>query len=248
METKVTEVADEIFRISTFLPDYGLQLNQFLIRDEEPFLMHTGMKGVFEATLSGIATLIDPSRLRWIGFSHFESDECGALNEFLRIAPQAQAVTGLVGAMVNVNDFAIREARALENEEILKIGRRRIRYLATPHVPHAWDAGLFWEETDQTLFCSDLFFQSGNPDALVESDIVEAARSAIVETMDTPFGKDMPYCTDTESILNRLSQLKPRTLATMHGSSFRGDGSKAVMELTGVIKELLGKPMENSTP
>jgi flavorubredoxin len=146
---------------------------------------------MFPATLEGVASVLDPASLRWLGFSHFESDECGALNEWLRLAPRAQAVCSFVGAMVMVNDFADRPARSLKDEEVLAIGRRRLRFLSTPHVPHGWDAGLFFEETDRTLFCSDLFFHGGDPEPLTESDIVGRARVAILEgsgpDAETPF-------------------------------------------------------------
>ena len=146
MKSKITEVARDTFRISTFNPDYGIQINQYLIRDDEPFLMHTAFKKMFPVTLEGIATVIDPATLRWVGFSHFESDECGALNEWLRIAPRAQAACSFVGATVMVNDFADRPARALADDETLAIGRHRLRFLSTPHVPHSWDAGVFFDD------------------------------------------------------------------------------------------------------
>jgi hypothetical protein len=145
MTTSVTEMCNDVYRISTCAPDYGIQFNQFLVTDDEPFLMHTGFKKMFAGTRDAVAAVLDPARLRWIGFSHFESDECGALNEWLATAPQAQAVCSFVGATVSVNDFAIRPARALADDEVLPIGRRRLRFPATPHVPHGWDAGLFFE-------------------------------------------------------------------------------------------------------
>lgn len=240
MATTVTEIAPEVFRFSTLHPDYGIQFNQFLVRDDEPFLMHTGFRKMFPATLEGVASVLDPARLRWIGFSHFESDECGALNEWLRIAPRAQAVCSLVGAMVMVNDFADRPARPLQDEEVLAIGRRRLRFLSTPHVPHGWDAGLFFEETDRTLFCSDLFFHGGDPEPLTESDLVGRARAAILEGIAGPMPKDMPFTPYTESTLRRLAELRPAALAVMHGSAFRGDGRAALLGLSAVIKELLG--------
>jgi flavorubredoxin len=240
MKSKVTEVAPDTFRISTFNPDYGIQINQYLIRDDEPFLMHTSFKKMFPVTLEGIATVIDPAKLRWIGFSHFESDECGALNELLRVAPRAEAVCSVVGAMVTVNDFADRPARALADEETFSIGRHRLRFLATPHVPHCWDAGVFFDEIERTLLCSDLCFQPGDPVPLNEVDIVGPARDAIVAGMSGPLADDMPYTAHTESTLRRLAALKPATLATMHGSAFRGDGERAMNDLAGVITELLG--------
>src|ERR1051325_8673643 len=171
MKSKVTEIASDLYRISSFHPEYGIQFNQYLIKDDEPFLMHTGFRKMFDLTRAGVAQVIDPAQVRWIGFSHFESDECGALNEWLKVAPQAQAVCSFVGAMVMVNDFADRPARALNDDEVLETGRHRLRFLATPHVPHCWDAGLFFEETARTLLCSDLFFHPGEVEPLIESGI-----------------------------------------------------------------------------
>ena len=242
MKANVTEIAADVFRISTFHPQYGIQFNQFLIKDDEPFIMHTGFKKMFPITLEGVASLIDPKKLRWIGFSHFESDECGALNDFLVVAPNAQAVCSVVGAMVMVNDFADRAPRPLNDDEVLEIGRHRLRFLATPHVPHAWDAGLFFEEPDRTFLCSDLFFHPSDPEPLIESDVVGRAREAIIGGLSSPLAKDMPYTPYTDSTLQRLAALEPQTLALMHGSSYRGDGRKAILELADVIKDTLSNP------
>jgi hypothetical protein len=159
--------------------------------------------------------VLDPSRLRWIGFSHFESNECGALNEWLATAPGAQAATSIVGAMVNLTDFALRPARPLADGEVLATGRHRLRYLATPHVPHGWDAGLFFDETTRTLFTSDLFFQPGEPEPLTSNDIVGPAREAMLGGQSGPLANDMPYTPYTDSTLERLAALDPRVLATM---------------------------------
>lgn len=242
MQSKVTEIAPDIYRISTFHPEYGIQFNQFLINDDEPFLMHTGFKRMFQTTLEGVASLIDPAALRWIGFSHFESDECGALNQWLAVAPGAQALCNFVGAMVMVNDFADRAPRVLADNEVLPTGRHRLRFLSTPHVPHCWDAGLYFDESEYTLLCSDLFFQPGDPEPLIESDIVGPAREAIAASLGGPMAKDMPYTPYTDSTLQRLAALEPKTLAVMHGSSFRGDGRKAILDLAAVLKDLLSQP------
>lgn len=239
MESKVTEIARDVYRISTFNPDFGIQFNQFLIKDDEPFIMHTGLKKMFPITLDAVATIIDPASLRWIGFSHFEQDECGALNEWLNVAPNAQAVCSFVGAMVSVNDFGDRPARALGDNEVFDIGSHRLRFLATPHFPHGWDAGLFFEESDKTLLCSDLFFHPGDPEALTESDVVGRAETSIAEGMQGPLAHDMPYTPYTDANFRRLADLEPRTLALMHGTSFRGDGRRAILDLAGVIKEKL---------
>ena len=239
MESKVTEIARDVYRISTFNPDFGIQFNQFLIKDDEPFIMHTGLKKMFPITLEAVATVIDPAKLRWIGWSHFESDECGALNEWLSIAPNAQAVCSFVGAMVTVNDFADRPARALADNEVFEIGSHCLKFLATPHFPHGWDAGLFFEESDKTLLCSDLFFHPGDPEPFTEADLVGRASTSITEGMAGPLAHDMPYTPYTDENFRRLADLYPSTLALMHGSSFRGDGRRAILDLAGVIKDKL---------
>ena len=240
MKAQVNEIARGVHRISTFHPEFGIQFNQFLIAGDEPFLMHTGMRRMFALTLAGVREVLDPARLRWIGFSHFEADECGALNECLALAPKAQAVCSFVGAMVSLNDFAERPARALADGEVLETGAHRLRFLATPHVPHGWDAGLFFEETDRTLLCSDLFFQPGDPAPLTEADVVGPAGEAIRAGAQSPLANDMPWTPHTEATLRRLADLEPRTLAVMHGSSYRGDGRRAIRELMGVLREVLG--------
>jgi flavorubredoxin len=241
MNSKVTEVAPDVFRISTFHPEYQIQFNQYLIKDDQPFLMHTGFKKMFDVTREAVASIIDPAKLRWIGFSHFESDECGALNQWLKLAADAQAVCSLVGAMVMVSDFADRPPRPLNDGEVFEIGARRLRFLATPHVPHCWDAGLFFEETERTLLCSDLFFHPGDPEQLTESDVVGRAEQSIIEGMAGPLAKDMAYTPYTDATMKRLADLEPQTLALMHGSTFRGDGRKAILDLAGVFKETHGR-------
>jgi len=240
MRGTVTEIAPDIHRISTFHPDFGIQFNQFLVKDHEPFLMHTGLKKMFRSTLDAVASVLDPAKLRWIGFSHFESDECGALNEWLKIAPEAQAVCSVVGAMVTVDDFADRPARALADGEVLATGRYRLRFLATPHVPHGWDAGLFFEDVQRTLLCSDLLFHPGDPAPVTGADILDRARAAIVQNQTGPLANDMPYTPYTNATLLRLAALKPRTLAVMHGSSFQGDGEAILTGLAQVVRETLG--------
>jgi flavorubredoxin len=246
MQSRVTEIAPDTYRISTFHPDYRIQFNQFLIKDDEPFLMHTGFKRMFQSTFEAVESIINPAKLRWIGFSHFEPDECGALNDWLNIASQAQAVCSVVGAMVMLNDFADRAARPLTDSEVLQTGKHSIRFIATPHVPHSWDAGLFFDETERTLLCSDLFFQPGDPEALIESGIVDRARDSIKGAMTGPLANDMPYTPYTDRTLQRLAALNPLTLAAMHGSSFRGDGRKALRDLAVVVKDLLGNPVTGS--
>jgi hypothetical protein len=139
-----------------------------------------------------------------------------------------------------LRDYADRPARVLADGEVFATGRRRIRFVSTPHLPHGWDAGLFFEETERTLFCSDLFFQPGDPEPATGSDVVGRARQAIVEGQQGPLANDVPYTPQTDPILRRLAALEPRTLAVMHGSSFHGDGGRAILELASVMAETLG--------
>jgi flavorubredoxin len=240
VRARVDEIAPDVFRISTFHPDFGIQFNQFLVRDDQPFLVHTGMRRMFEATLGGVRQVIDPARLHWIGFSHFEPDECGALNEWLALAPAAQAVSGVVGCAVMLGDFADRPPRALAHGEVLPLGAHRMRFLATPHLPHGWDAGLFFDETTATLFCSDLLFQPGDPDPLTQDDPIPAVRASILAGLAGPLAHDIPYTHHTHALIRGLASLAPRTLAAMHGASYRGDGAKVLSELADVLRETIG--------
>jgi flavorubredoxin len=238
--SSVTEIAPDFYRISTFIPEADLQFNQFLINDDEPLLFHTGMKVLFPMVRESVAKVIDPSRIRWIGFSHFEADECGSLNEWLQVARQAQAVCSMVGALVSVNDFALRPAKEMQDNEVLSTGKYSFRFLQTPHVPHCWEAGLLFEETQGTLLCSDLFHQCGDVEPLTESDVIERARKTLVDYQAGPLANYMPYTKHTDGVMQRLAALKPRTIVPMHGSTYVGDGERALRELAVVMREVLG--------
>jgi len=229
--TTIDEIAPRVFRIATDVdtPDgAGFSFNQYLIAADEPLLWHTGPRGLFDATRTAIARVIAPERLGWIGFSHFEADECGALNHFLALAPAAQPVCGRIGAMVSIGDIADRAPRALADGEALDIGGARLRWLDTPHLPHGWDCGLVYDEAGGTLFCGDLFTQGGKGHApLTEADILgpsEAFRGPLDYFSHAP---------DTRAQLERLAVLQPATLACMHGSAWRGDGAALLRELAG---------------
>ena len=236
----VTEIAPDLYRISTYVPEIDLQFNQFLVVDDEPLLFHTGMKALFPLVREAVTSVIDPSRIRWIGFSHFEADECGSLNEWMQIAPAAQPVCSLVGALVSINDFAIRPALGMTDGEMLNTGKRAFRFIQTPHVPHCWEAGLLFEETNGTLLSSDLFHQSGDVEPLTESDVIERARKTLVDYQVGPFANYMPYTQHTDGILQGIADLKPRMIATMHGSAYAGDGERAIRDLAIVMREVLG--------
>ena len=238
MTARIDEVATDLYRISLYVPQFDLQFNHFLIRDEEPLLFHTGMRGMFAEVREAVASLIEPASLRWISWSHFEVDECGALNEWLSIAPKAMPVCGELGAMVNIGDFSNRPPRALKPDEILETGRHRYRFVPTPHLPHGWDAGMLFEEKDRVLLCSDLLHQLGDTEPITSADISGRYRHALETYQAHPVLMDyVPYNENTRRNLARLAALKPRTLAAMHGSTFVGDGAAMLIASADIIRE-----------
>ena len=235
----ITEIAPDVFRLSLYIAEADLQFNQFLVRDDEPLLFHTGMRAIFPQVREAVAELIDPTTLRHISFSHFEADECGALNEWLAIAPNAEAVCSFVGAEVSVNDFASRPARGLMDGDRFSTGKYNFHFLHTPHLPHCWEAGLLFEETNRTLFSSDLFHQLGDVDPLTQSSVIERVRETFLNYNATPLAGYMPYTRQTEKNLQRLVDLNPATIAAMHGSTYSGDGAGALRDLGEVMREVL---------
>ncbi len=236
----VTEIAPDIYRISVFVPEFNLQFNNFFIKDDEPLLFHTGYRGHFSEVREAVASVMDPSLIRWISFSHFESDECGALNEWLAIAPDAQPACSDLGAAVSVNDFSIRPPKGMADGEVLSTGKRRFRLCRTPHLPHGWDAAVLFEETSKTLLCSDLFHQVGKVEPLTKSDVVGRSRDAMREYQGGILADYAPYTHYTDKTFQKLAALRPSTLAIMHGSSFTGDGERALRDLAVVFKEIFG--------
>jgi flavorubredoxin len=228
MTTNLDEIAPNIYRLSTFVPEIGpvgFTFNQFLLDDDEPLLFHTGHRSMFPSVQGAIERVVPLDRLRWIAFGHVESDECGAMNELLAAAPHAQVAHGALGCMVSVNEMADRPPRPLADGEIIELGAKRVRHLDTPHVPHGWDARVLYEETTGTLLCGDLFTCLGNGPALTTDDIVEPAMEAEAMFRSTSLAPD------TAVVMRRLGDLAPNTLAVMHGSSFSGDGAKALCDL-----------------
>lgn len=230
METRIDEIAEGIYRLSTLVPEIeppaGFTFNQFLILGDAPLLFHTGPRRMFPLVREAVSRLIPPERLRWISFGHFEADECGAMNEWLAVAPQAQVAHGRTGCSVSLNDMADRPPRELQDGEIIEIGGgKRVCYIDTPHTPHGWDAGVIYEESTGTLMCGDLFTQLGGGPALTESDIVGPAIAA-----EDLF--NYASCNPAMGTMIRsLAALSPRTLALMHGPSFAGDGRTALCAL-----------------
>ncbi len=236
--TTITEIAADVFRISTFVPEAGIQFNQFLVRDEEPLLYHTGMQSIFPAVYEAVGKVIEPASLRWIGFSHFEPDECGSLNRWLEAAPAAAAVSSHVGAMVFLGDYAQRPPRILEDGETFATGARRFRFCATPHLPHGWDAAMLFEETERVLFCSDLLHQLGDVEAATGNSVTERFRETLTNYQQGPMAQYMPWTPHTGTHLARLAALNPRVCATMHGAAYEGDGAQAMTEVGEVMREV----------
>ena len=230
--TSIDEIAEGIYRISTPVTGIpgGFTFNQYLVKDEEPFLFHTGLRKMFPLVCEAIGTILPIEQMRHIAFSHFEADECGALNEFLGVAPNATPLCGQIAAMVSVDDVADRPARALEDGEILSIGAHSVRWFATPHLPHAWECGFLMEEKTKTLFCGDLFTQGGaDHPALTEKDILGPSES---------FRAQLDYYSHTRNaraMLEKLASAKPTTLACMHGSAWKGDGAQLLRALSDVL-------------
>jgi flavorubredoxin len=238
MQPTVDEIADGVYRIATLVPEVGpdgFTFNQFLVRGEEPLLFHTGPRGMFPLVAEAVATVLPVESLRWITFGHVEADECGSMNMWLAAAPQSTVAHGALGCDVSLNDLCDRPPRALEEGEVIDIGGKRLRQISTPHVPHGWEAQVLWEETTGTLLCGDLFSQVGGGPALRTDDVVEPAMVA----------EDLFHASSlapqTVATLRALGDLRPTTLAIMHGSSFAGDGAAALHQLADRYESLIAE-------
>jgi flavorubredoxin len=225
--TRVDEIGDGIYRISTPSRDVpgGFSFNQYLLTGEQPMLFHTGPRKMRPWIHEAISSVIDIKALRFIGFSHFESDECGSINEFLSLAPNAVPICGRVNAMINGDCFD-KPAHALADGEVLSLGKYRVRWFDTPHLPHAWECGYLMEETTGTLLCGDLFTQGG-------ADLPPLASSDILAPSES-FRKKMDYFSHTKnarSMIDRLAGARPKVLACMHGSAWQGDGGQLLLAL-----------------
>lgn len=230
MTTRIDEIATDLFRISTPVPPSalpgGFTFNQFLIRDDEPLLYHTGMRGIFPAVRGAIEKVMPIGGLRYVAFSHFEADECGALNELLDVAPHAVPLCGEIAAMISIDDFSNRPVRRMRDGEELGIGQARLRWIDTPHLPHGWECGHLFDTTTGTLFCGDLFTQGGaEPPPVTEADILGPSEE-LRASLDY-----YSHSRDTGALLSKLADLKPRMLACMHGASWKGDGEALLLAL-----------------
>jgi flavorubredoxin len=233
METRIDEIAADIFRLSTFVPDANIMMNQFVVRADEPLLFHTGYRSIFPLVSEAVSRVVPLDQLRWITFGHVEADECGAMNKFLAAAPRAQVAHGAMACMVQVNDLADREPRPLGPDEVIDLGGKRVRNIDTPHIPHGWDAHVLFEETTGTLFCGDLFTRFGESEPTTSEDLVEAALEG------EQFGGPTALTPSTAPTIRRLSELDVRTLALMHGPSYKGECAKQLIGLADGYDALL---------
>jgi flavorubredoxin len=233
--TNVHEIADGIFRISTPVPPTvmpgGFMFNQFLVVDDEPLLFHTGPRRMFPVVSAAVEHVLgDLARLRWVSFSHVEADESGALNDFLARAPEAAPVCGTIAAMVSVADLADRPPRALQDGEVISLGRHQLRWLDAPHVPHNWECGYMFDATTRTLLCGDLFTRGGDEMPPIIDDDIIGPSEALRATMG-----GVAIEAGTRGVLEKLASTEPTTLALMHGSSFRGDGAAMLRALANAL-------------
>jgi flavorubredoxin len=227
--TRIDAIGESLYRISTSVPQDvvpgGFTFNQYLLVDDAPLLFHTGLRGQFDSVSQAIATVIPVDSLRYIGFCHVEADECGALNQFLEIAPFAEPLCSQVAAMTSIGDLANRPPRVLGDRETLSLGQHVVEWHDAPHVPHAWENGFLFEQTSRTLFCGDLFTQGGDTHEPLSDDILETS-----EQMRA--GMDyFAHGANTRPLLRHLATLEPRTLACMHGSAYEGDGGALLRSL-----------------
>jgi flavorubredoxin len=230
MQTKVSEIANGIYRLSTFVPEIappaGFTFNEFLIMGDEPLLFHTGLRKMFPLNREALARIMPPERLRWIAFGHYEADECGAMNEWLSVAQHATVAHGQTGCLVSLNDMADKTPRVLADGEVIDLGHGKcVRYIDTPHTPHGWDAGVMFEESTGTLLCGDLFTQLGDGPALTDRDVVGPSIAAEDLFQYSALAPGMG------GAIRALAKLNPKRLALMHGPAFEGNASAALHAL-----------------
>ncbi|HEY4396733.1 MAG TPA: MBL fold metallo-hydrolase [Acidimicrobiia bacterium] len=238
METRVDEIAGDIYRLSTLVPEVapgGFSFNQFVVKADEPLLFHCGPRQMFPLVSEAAARIVPLDQFRWITFGHVESDECGSMNEWLAVAPRAEVAHGATGVLVSLNDMCDRQPRILEDGEVIDLGGKRVRHFDTPHVPHNWEARVLHEETTSTLLCGDIGTMMGDGPATIEDDIVPRA----LETEDVFLASSMtPALAPT---IRKLAELQPSTLAIMHGPSFKGDGAGMLHALADAYAKRLAE-------
>lgn len=238
METKIDEIADGIYRLSTFVPEVGptgFAFNQFVVKADEPLLFHCGPRQMFPLVSEAAARVVPLEQFRWITFGHVEADECGSMNEWLAVAPRSEVAHGATGVLVSLNDMCDRPPRMLADGEVIDLGGKRVRHFDTPHVPHNWEARVLHEETTNTLLCGDIGTMMGDGPAITEDDIVAPA----METEDVFLASSLtPSLPQT---IRKLADLQPSTMAIMHGPSFNGDGAGTLHGLADAYAKRLAE-------
>lgn len=235
MGTTIDEVAAGIYRINTPLRidaiPGGFNISQYLIVDDEPMVFHTGWRKWFPFVSEAISKVVPVSEIRHVGYSHFEGDESGAMNEFLAVAPHAVPFASHVSVMTSLNDQADRDGRGMSDGETFSTGQKTWQWIDTPHVPHGWDCGVLFDQTTATLLCGDLFTQPGSETPAVTDSEILTASEAMRRPMDY-----YAHSTRTGKILERLASLNPTTLACQHGSAYKGDGAGLLRELATILE------------
>ncbi len=228
--TRIDEIIDGIYRISTPVPPEviagGFTFNQYLVIDEFPLLYHTGPRKMFPLVKEAVASVVPLNSLRYIGFSHYEADECGALNDFLQVAPDAEPLCSHIAKMVSVDDFALRPAHPLGDGEELSLGIHMVRWIETPHFPHGWECGHLFETTTKTLFCGDLFTQGGNEHQPLTTDDILLSSEVMRSKLDY-----FSHTRRVQELAEKLALSSPEILACMHGAAWKGDGATLLRQL-----------------
>jgi flavorubredoxin len=226
----IQQIAPDTWRISIAMPPSlipgGFSFNQYLVVDEQPLLFHTGPKKLFGLVRAQIEKVMPVENLRYIAFSHVEADECGSLAEFLALAPKARPVCGRVAAMCSIGDLVDVEPLAMEDGQLLNLGRHTLQWQSTPHLPHGWECGYLFDQTTQTLFCGDLFTQPGMGEEPLTSGDILGPSEAFRKAEDY-----FSHSRNAPALIEKLAQLKPRFLACMHGSAWQGDGAGLLRQL-----------------
>jgi flavorubredoxin len=233
--TTITEIAAGTYRICTYVGPADLQFSQFLLEGEQPLLYHTGLRHHFPRVRGAVAEVLDPASLRWIGFSHFEADESGAMEDWLALAPEAEPVCSVTGALINADDVFSRRAHRMADEDVLDTGGHRLQSFWTPHLPHGWDAGHLYDQTTGVLLCSDLLHQNGNREPLTHDHVVPAMREMVAAGPGSPMAQYFPWSPRRRADVERLAALRPAVCAAMHGSVFAGDGRAELLAMADML-------------
>jgi flavorubredoxin len=213
MKTRIDCITGGIYRISAMSPEAGITFNQFLIDDERPTLIHTGVDAAFESVRAAIAKVMDPKRLAFVALLHWEGDENGGMSRFMADAPGCELIGSDLSIRLNASGFGITQrVRGFTDGERLVLGRHVLRFLETPHVHH-WDSMMVLEETTNSLFPADLFLQPGDqPPVVTENlsrEMIETYRAVGIFASEHP----------VRQVVDRIAGLDPSWVHAMHGGT-----------------------------